>query len=420
MSSQFEFILYLAPIDDFDAAVERLGDAECTDSQISESCGEVTLEFAREGNTLREAILSAIADVQKAGLRTIKVEAEDSRLVEQMNLELSNGSNWKQPDGCSSSLMSTFTRIFHEMDTGAAFPDLRKDDDLAIAADYSGEHESSKYRILTFLLTDRSSIVDGWEQTRLEIRKRHLPDQRTFAFKKLNDALLQKALFPFLDATSRLNGIIFSVALDKRLATSTLGFQTDAAGLKQKVLSKLVQIAAFGSLLVGGLSRPGQQLRWITDDDETVSNEAAVAKAGHVIASLLDLMAARGLVPASIGISSKFDDLKRAEDLCAIPDLVGGALCEFIEAFPGELTPGTSQLTIPTARRLSTKSTLVLGWLRLAQGNLKHMLAVIRPGTQPRELDISIPNLVFYVDPSRLHLPPDKGWKAAIDLQRRS
>lgn len=97
--SMFEFTLYLAPIEDFEAATERLGDAGCTDSLFSESCGEAKLEFAREGKTLRDAILSAIADVQRAGLRTVKVETEGSRLVERVNRELEAGQSGASSDG---------------------------------------------------------------------------------------------------------------------------------------------------------------------------------------------------------------------------------------------------------------------------------------------------------------------------------
>lgn len=51
-------------------------EAGCDDALLGMRAGEVTLGFAREAPSFREALLSAIADVEKAALpiRLVRVE----------------------------------------------------------------------------------------------------------------------------------------------------------------------------------------------------------------------------------------------------------------------------------------------------------------------------------------------------------
>ena len=128
------------------------------------------------------------------------------------------------------------------------------------------------------------------------------------------------------------------------------------------MLAKLVKIALFGSFLVGGLSSPRQNLRWITDEDEVVSNVRTQAAAGIVLDSLLGRCCSHRLGSVFLGIAGKFEDGRRAEDLCAIPDLVGGAIAEVLASLHGSIPESTSLLTLlPT--HLSTKTELIFGWL---------------------------------------------------------
>jgi hypothetical protein len=60
-----------------------LYDAGCDDGTISTSQGVSRVDFSREAATLEDAIRSAIADVNAAGLQVATVEIEANTLVMQ-------------------------------------------------------------------------------------------------------------------------------------------------------------------------------------------------------------------------------------------------------------------------------------------------------------------------------------------------
>jgi hypothetical protein len=294
------------------------------------------------------------------------------------------------------------------------FPNLRSDRELVLACDYAGEHKASAFQVLAFLLADRPGVMRSWEEERLRIRKKHLADGRRLSFKDLSDARRQKALGPFLRASAGINGILLCVAVEKSLAESTLGYRMDGFDdIKPRVLAKLVKISLLGSLLVGGLSGSGQNLLWITDDDEIVSNERTQAAASAVAGTMLKRFCPQGFGDIHLGIAGKFDDGRRAEDLCAIPDLAGGAVAETMTAFQDSI-PESAALFTPLTTRPTTKTEIIHSWLATLRGPLRHLLCALRPADDGG-VRWSFGNSA--VQPgiaSRLWQPPDKGWRKSI------
>ncbi len=71
------FTLVYCGVDDLTQDLwDPLFEAGCDDALLGMRAGEVTLGFAREAPSFREALLSAIADVEKAALpiRLVRVE----------------------------------------------------------------------------------------------------------------------------------------------------------------------------------------------------------------------------------------------------------------------------------------------------------------------------------------------------------
>jgi len=66
-------------------ASNRLYESGCDDSTPGSRQGVSHVDFHREASSLKEAILSAIADVHKAGFKVSHVETEDSETVSQIN-----------------------------------------------------------------------------------------------------------------------------------------------------------------------------------------------------------------------------------------------------------------------------------------------------------------------------------------------
>jgi hypothetical protein len=67
---------------------DALYEAGCDDGSPGVSCGVVSVSFDREAETLRDAVESAIADVERAGYRVARVEPGERRVFDEINAEL--------------------------------------------------------------------------------------------------------------------------------------------------------------------------------------------------------------------------------------------------------------------------------------------------------------------------------------------
>jgi hypothetical protein len=325
---------------------------------------------------------------------------------------------WIQPDLCEDEVAKRLSSSLaaRELAVPGSFPDLRADSHLVIACDYSGEHKAADFQVLTFLLADRPSVLGAWEHERLRVRQEYLADGRRLAFKDLSDRQRQRALGPFLVASGRMNGIVMSVAVEKSLASSRFGYHfAEFADVKPLVLAKLLRIAVCGSVLVGGLSANAQNLLWITDDDEVVSNERMRTATQTVVTALLRRCCPHHLGSVDFGIASAFDDGRRAEDLCAIPDLVGGAVAEIMNPLRDSM-PHSAALFAPFTAQTSTKTDVILSWLATLRGPLKHLVCAVKPvGDSFRWSFGTIAACRHAGLTTRLWRPPDKGWRKAIE-----
>ena len=87
--TEFDFTLVLSGVTELNDDVENaVYEAGCDDATLSICDGVCHLDFTRGAATLREAILSAIADVQKTSLRVIRVESEICQTIADINAEL--------------------------------------------------------------------------------------------------------------------------------------------------------------------------------------------------------------------------------------------------------------------------------------------------------------------------------------------
>ncbi len=84
-----EFRLVLAGLSDVSMDdADALYEAGCSDATFGSCDGVAFGDFDREAETLEEAIRSAIADVQRAGLSVARLEHVELTLVSKINDEL--------------------------------------------------------------------------------------------------------------------------------------------------------------------------------------------------------------------------------------------------------------------------------------------------------------------------------------------
>ena len=305
-----------------------------------------------------------------------------------------------------------------------AFPDLRADRDLVVAVDHSGEHKGSDYCFSTFLLADRAGVLASWDLQRQLIRNEFLSENQRHSFKGLGDGQRQRALLPFLRASSKINGIVLCVGFEKSIEESYFDFKIPTEQnykIKKGVVAKTIRSALFGSMLVAGLARDGQSLKWITDDDSTVCNDEVQELSFSVISSMLSQCSPFDRMELSFGIASKFDDDLRAEDLCSIPDLVGGAMSEMLNSISPGSIPKSAPLYTPGMRKPSIKSGMILAWRSDLQSPLKHIFCLVRPDKDRMRLSFADPVVTIGGDmPRQLWVPPNKKWMRNLKTPKKT
>lgn len=86
-ASDHEFALALAGVSELNPAVmDALFEAGCDDATPSVRFGRFYLSFTREAPSLREAVLSAIRDVTRAGIGASVLRVDDCNLVSQADV----------------------------------------------------------------------------------------------------------------------------------------------------------------------------------------------------------------------------------------------------------------------------------------------------------------------------------------------
>lgn len=270
-------------------------------------------------------------------------------------------------------------------------------DTLYITSDYSGTDKQSRHEIYSFLLTCPSYLTQ-WQVLRSDMRARYLRDGRRVAFKNLNDRYRVRALPHFLDAARRLPGICVTLVVTKSLRNLSHGatFLTESSPLKFQhpwsaaAFEKVVRMTHFVALLIARFSHPGQNVYWISDEDELFAGEARSADLASILGFWSGLHVQHSL--GELGVGTTFIDPgdRFEEDLASIPDLVAGATREYITALSaiagGRLPAG---LALQIQHRLTPKTEAILDWM-CSPSALSHVTLLFQGGPQGR---YSISNL---------------------------
>ena len=98
----------------------------------------------------------------------------------------------------------------------SALPNLRRGSMILVGSDYSGQHATSIYESLAFILADIQQYR-GWEESRREIRAQILGDDRRLSYKTLKDKRRADALYDFLYAADDIPGLLVVILTRKSI-----------------------------------------------------------------------------------------------------------------------------------------------------------------------------------------------------------
>jgi hypothetical protein len=215
-----------------------------------------------------------------------------------------------------------------------------------------------------------------------------LPQQRRMSYKALNDRYRRAALIPFLDVANEIPGLLVSFAIDKNISTIFADETPDHrtthpafAGWKPKPIERAMRIIHLTSLLLRGLSAPGQDVWWFTDQDDIVANEHRLRSFVNLAATISSHYLQHPLRNLRIGTTACDTGRRDIEDFLAIPDLAAGTLQELLATGTARMILDAPSLFLPKDEAIAAKASNIMNWFADNTQPLRRLTFVI---DQPR------------------------------------
>ncbi|WP_146121068.1 hypothetical protein [Achromobacter sp. MYb9] len=247
-------------------------------------------------------------------------------------------------------------------------PNLRDENlSMAIYSDYGGESHDSKYLTYSFLIcawNQTGHFHKAMQQTREKFK---LNDPfKEISFKDFRYGPISRSLDNYLaNLGNCVNGLLLTVVIEKSIG-SIFGDQTKStqqllqktledSGLgswKPEVAEKIVRIVHFPAYLVALLSRPGQNVFWMTDNDSIAPTKAQHLKVLELFGNSLGHYCKHELGTIGGGVPFKEKD-PRHLDLLSATDVVAGSVEHYFTRHHGNASE-------PLIREEANK---VLRWL---------------------------------------------------------
>jgi hypothetical protein len=277
-------------------------------------------------------------------------------------------------------------------------PDLTRSDNILIASDYSGQHQTARFESSSFLFTTRESWV-AWAGYRKQLRDQFLRDGRRMSFKRLSDSQRWEALPHFLAAAGGLHGLSLTVLIDRSIRSLFQDGWVDPATFqlpqvrtwKPEPLERLLRVTTFSAFLTAGLSREGQSVIWFTDQDEIAANSERLDELTRLFDATLMRFLSHDLGAVQCATTDGVD--LQIEDFVAIPDLIAGALAELLSEYQRSGVSLGAAIAPPPAA-FSPKGRLLMDWLSDPRPPLRRLVLSIEPTSTAGE--IAVKQIVFH------------------------
>jgi hypothetical protein len=255
---------------------------------------------------------------------------------------------------------------------------------IGVFSDYSGEG-AGRYNVYSILICGMN-MASGFHDRVVKVRADHALGDKEISFKDLNMGQMRRAMPEFLEAADQLPGLLYTVAVDKRIR-SVFGSEPDSPKKIAKILEdvglgtrshktaeKLMRIVHLVAYFVALLSTDKQNVFWMTDHDE-------ISPTIEQHQQLMELCFGR-VLPFYLQPETKFEIMGGAlpfdersvemNDRLSLPDLVAGVIGDY-------LTKRDTQG--PEDIRIKEAAGDVLLWLTKPGIGLKKICTFLRPGS---------------------------------------
>jgi hypothetical protein len=258
---------------------------------------------------------------------------------------------------------------------------------LNIFSDYGGDSKDSLYYTYSFLFSAYQPI--GFFFNRMaEIRDKYGLTEPfvEIAFKKLNYGPMKRALTDYLTAANNLiPGLLLTIVIDKKV-DSVIGsndkntlqeiqqiLETEGLGSwKKKISEKILRILNIIGYFCALLSQEGQNLFWMTDNDEIVPNEEKSKAVLSLWEGVLQNYAPQKYKHIGATRPEIYEDSNHKNqllDLLSITDLIAGSIEHYYTR--------NDKMELLEIKDDVNK---ILVWLSEQGISLKKLALIIRPG----------------------------------------
>ncbi|MGU3449671.1 hypothetical protein [Methylobacterium sp. 391_Methyba4] len=267
---------------------------------------------------------------------------------------------------------------------------------VAVFSDYAGEG-SGDYYTYSFLIC-AWNLQDFFHQEMAIIRARYGLGTKEIAFKDFRMGQMRAALPHYLrELNNKLPGLVFTLVIDKRITSvihenkkdgpksiSRTLIETGFGSWKPPAAEKLMRIVHASAFFVALLSKDGQKVFWMTDNDDICPDTDAHKRLLHVFNQVLTLYADGKKSFPRVGGARPFSvrDVKTT-DLLSVADVTASSMEHYL-----------TRLRRSTDGNVLVKegSDEVLRWLAFDGIALKKFNMIIKYDDRG---EIQIGNLVF-------------------------
>jgi hypothetical protein len=150
-------------------------------------------------------------------------------------------------------------------------------------------------------------------------------------------------------------------------------------------MERSLRVVHLVSFFLAGLSAPGQDVFWITDEDDIVANEVRLRQLVNVFARISGHYVAHGLRHLRIGTSRSDTGRRDIEDLLSVADLAAGSLQDCVR----EQGVPYREFWLPPPTDLAAKTRSIINWFADGTTALKRLVYVFDETTASRKLRIT-------------------------------
>ncbi|CAH0495990.1 hypothetical protein [Novosphingobium sp. CECT 9465] len=265
---------------------------------------------------------------------------------------------------------------------GTGFPRGVRGKTLLTAADFSGTHSGSLFTSYAFLTIDFDRN-GNWFSAQQSFRRQELRNRR-MSYKALNDSARRRALSTFLSMSDQLVGALTIVVVPRDfgpLVCKAEGTSDAVLDLwKPGVREHLLRVSHLGGMVTAHFSSPGQDVFFITDQDEIASNAAQLSRLTEIMSRMIGHSSPHGFGHLRVGTTKDDDGSLMLEDLAAIADLSAGAVCDIMGSMAADDVTPRHRIITPLPEKVAAKSRLIGRWLSKRENSLRRAIILLRSG----------------------------------------